>query len=86
MNSGCPSIDTLYHQDLTISNERMERYSYVGQQIDFTKPYILVLQHPVTTTPQEGRRQIEETLYALRDRAEQKIVMWPNIDAGSDME
>ncbi len=85
VNSGCPSIDTLYHQDLTISNERMERYSYVGQQIDFTKPYILVLQHPVTTTPQEGRRQIEETLYALRDRAEQKIVMWPNIDAGSDM-
>ena len=39
VNSGCPSIDTLYHQDLIISNERMERYSYVGQQIDFTKPY-----------------------------------------------
>lgn len=85
INSGCPSIDTLCNQDLQISNERMEKYSFVGKKIDFTKPYILMLQHPVTTSPTEGRRQVEESLYALRDRPEQKIVMWPNIDAGSDM-
>lgn len=85
VNSGCPSIDTLCNQDLSISNERMKKYAYVGQDIDFTKPYILMLQHPVTTTPDEGRKQVEETLYALKDRTEQKIIMWPNIDAGSDM-
>lgn len=84
LNTGCPSIDTLCNQDLTISNERMQKYNGTGMSIDFSKPYILMLQHPVTTTPEEGRRQIEETLYALKDRPEQKLVMWPNIDAGSD--
>ena len=49
------------------------------------KPYILMMQHPVTTTPEEGRAQVEKTLAALKDRKEQKIVMWPNIDAGSDL-
>lgn len=86
VNSGCPSIDTLCHQDLTISNEKMHEYnSGVGYQIDFTKPYILMMQHPVTTTPEEGRSQVEKTLAALKGREEQKIVMWPNIDAGSDL-
>ncbi len=86
VNSGCPSIDTLCHQDLTISNEKMREYnSGVGYQIDFDKPYILMMQHPVTTTPEEGRAQVEKTLAALKDRKEQKIVMWPNIDAGSDL-
>lgn len=84
LNSGCPSIDTLCNQDLTISNERMQKYNGTGISIDFSKPYILMLQHPVTTTPEEGKQQIEETLYALKDRPEQKLVMWPNIDAGSD--
>ncbi len=86
VNSGCPSIDTLCHQDLSISNEKMQEYnSGVGYQIDFGKPYILMMQHPVTTTPEEGRAQVEKTLAALKDREEQKIVMWPNIDAGSDL-
>ena len=86
VNSGCPSIDTLCHQDLSISNEKMHEYnSGVGYQIDFTKPYILMMQHPVTTMPEEGRVQVEKTLAALKDREEQKIVMWPNIDAGSDL-
>lgn len=85
VNSGCPSIDTLCHQDLGISNEKMENYKGVGYSIDFTKPYILMIQHPVTTSPEEGRVQVEKTLMALKGRPEQKIVMWPNIDAGSDL-
>lgn len=85
VNSGCPSIDTLCHQDLSISNEKMKEYGGVGYQIDFSQPYILMIQHPVTTTPEEGRIQVEKTLEALKDRKEQKIIMWPNIDAGSDL-
>lgn len=84
LNSGCPSIDVLTHQDLSIDNEMMEQYSFTGMKIDFTKPYILMVQHPVTTAPGEGRWQIEQTLEALNEREEQKIVLWPNVDAGSD--
>lgn len=85
VNSGCPSIDTLCHQDLSIDNEKMLDHTGIGYSIDFTKPYILMIQHPVTTTPKEGRIQIEKTLEALKYRPEQKIVLWPNIDAGSDL-
>ena len=43
-----------------------------------------MVQHPVTTSFGEGFEQVNETLQALRERPEQKIVFWPNIDAGSD--
>ncbi len=82
---GCPSIDALCHQDLDIKNISIGKYGGTGIQLDVVKPYILVLQHPVTTASEEGRHQIETTLYALRERKEQKLVMWPNIDAGSDL-
>jgi len=84
LNCGCPSIDTLVNQNLEIDLEKLNEYNGVGPGIDFTKPYILVMQHPETTEFGHGFDQIKETLYALIDRPEQKLVMWPNIDAGSD--
>lgn len=84
-NYGCPSIDVLKHDDLTISNDRMGRYLGVGRAIDWTQPYILVVQHPVTTSYGQGLQQIVETLEAVRDVPEcQKVILWPNVDAGSD--
>jgi UDP-hydrolysing UDP-N-acetyl-D-glucosamine 2-epimerase len=84
-NYGCPSIDVLVHEDQSISNRDMEEYVGVGHQIDWTKPYMLVLQHPVTTSYGHGHDQITETLYAVHQFPDiQKVVLWPNIDAGSD--
>jgi len=84
-NYGCPSIDVLLNDDLTISNEIMARYLGVGRPIDWSKPYILVVQHPVTTSYGEGLQQITKTLNAVHRFADlQKVVLWPNIDAGSD--
>ncbi len=84
-NFGCPSIDVLCHDDLSISNEIMGPYLGVGQPIDWSKPYALIVQHPVTTSYGAGREQITETLEALkREKGLQKVVLWPNIDAGSD--
>jgi GDP/UDP-N,N'-diacetylbacillosamine 2-epimerase (hydrolysing) len=84
-NYGCPSIDVLVHEDHSISNRDMQEYVGVGHQIDWTKPYMLVLQHPVTTSYGLGQDQITETLYAVHEfRDIQKVVLWPNIDAGSD--
>ncbi len=82
---GCPSIDVLCHDDLVISNEVMQPYSGVGRPIDWSKPYMLVVQHPVTTSYGKGLTQITETLEALKQQPDmQKVVLWPNIDAGSD--
>lgn len=84
-NYGCPSIDVLHHADLSISNQVMGKYLGVGQPIDWEKPYLLVVQHPVTTSYGKGREQINETLEAVRCYSDmQKVVLWPNIDAGSD--
>jgi len=42
------------------------------------------MQHPVTTEYEEARRQVDETLYAVRDFGLPVLWFWPNADAGSD--
>ena len=84
-NFGCPAMDLLVHSDLGIDNDIMARYGGVGYEIDWTKPYVLMVQHPVTTSYGNGRREVAETLEALKTcQGVQKVVLWPNIDAGSD--
>jgi UDP-N-acetylglucosamine 2-epimerase len=44
----------------------------------------LVVFHPTTTEYGGERQQIEELLDALRQLKTQSLLLWPNIDAGSD--
>jgi UDP-hydrolysing UDP-N-acetyl-D-glucosamine 2-epimerase len=84
-NYGCPAMDVLANEDLSISKESMGKYFGVGRPLDWNKPYILMVQHPVTTSYGHGLEEVNETLYALRAiDGIQKVVMWPNVDAGSD--
>jgi len=84
-NFGCPAMDTLVNEDLSINNKFMEKYGGTGIAIDWKKPFILMSQHPVTTSFGEGFKQITETLEALKKiKNIQKIIIWPNIDAGTD--
>ena len=48
------------------------------------KPYLTIVQHPVTTEYGSGLEQITNTLKAVCSLDIQKIWLWPNIDAGSD--
>lgn len=85
LNSGCPSIDTLATQDTSLANCRESiMHGGVGYPIDADKPYIVMIQHPVTSEYGEGYSQVMKTLNALETFDEQKLVLWPNIDAGSD--
>ena len=85
LNSGCPSIDTLVNQDLSIANRKNDiMHTGVGFPVDAMKPYIVMVQHPVTSEYGEGYGQVMRTLEALEPFGEQKFVLWPNIDAGSD--
>jgi UDP-hydrolysing UDP-N-acetyl-D-glucosamine 2-epimerase len=84
-NHGCPSMDVLTHQDLSIDNASMAQYLGVGNPLDWSKPYILMVQHPVTTSYGHGFEEVSRTLQALKGiPGMQKLVMWPNADAGSD--
>ena len=81
---GCPSIDLLGELDLTLPRDLFDRYGGVGAPIDGTKPYLLVLQHPVTTEYGSGLAQIQQTLAAVDSVGMQAVWLWPNVDAGSD--
>ena len=85
--TGCPSIDVLVENDLALPPDIFARNRGVGADLDVSKPYVMVLQHPVTTEYGEGLTQIEATLKAV-DRigrqGTQVIWLWPNADAGSD--
>lgn len=84
-NYGCPAMDILANEDMSISNDQMSRYLGVGKPIDWSKPYVLMIQHPVTTSYGHGFREVSQTLQALKSIPDiQKVVMWPNVDAGSD--
>jgi UDP-N-acetylglucosamine 2-epimerase len=73
--------------DLTLSPDLFERYKGVGAVLDPALPYIVVLQHPVTTEYGQGFQQINETLHAIHaigSEGMQVAWLWPNVDAGSD--
>lgn len=85
--TGCPAIDLLTDIDLKLPRDLFKKYGGVGAPIDITKPYIVVLQHPVTTEYGEGFVQINETLKAIDligKEGMQVVWLWPNVDAGSD--
>ena len=82
-HSGCPSIDVLEHGQLTLPAADYFANRGVGV-FDPAEPYVLLLQHPVTTSFGSGGAQITESLYAVRDLPLNKLVLWPNADAGSD--
>lgn len=82
--TGCPAIDAIASIDLSLPNDFFNQYMGVGAKLDPTKPYIVVLQHPVTTEYGQGLAQIEETLEAVARLDMQTAWLWPNVDAGSD--
>lgn len=82
--TGCPSIDPIASIDLSLPDDLFEMYGGSGPTLDPRKPYVVVLQHPVTTEFGQGFEQINETLAAVHALGLQTVWLWPNIDAGSD--
>ena len=79
--TGCPSIDLL--TDLPPIDESLLKLGS-GAEIDIRQPYLVVLQHPVTTHFNGAEGQIGKTLEAIKAIGMQTIWLWPNIDSGSD--
>ena len=83
---GCPRIDLVKEilVDGRLPDNFFAQYRGVGPDLDLAQPFLLVSQHPVTTEYEEARHQIEETLWALESLRMPTIMLWPNVDAGSD--
>jgi UDP-hydrolysing UDP-N-acetyl-D-glucosamine 2-epimerase len=83
--TGCPSMDLLVPlADEPLPPDLFQRHGGVGTRIDPREPYLIVLQHPVTTEYGSGFQQIRETLLAVHQLDMQAVWFWPNVDAGSD--
>ncbi len=82
--TGCPAIDLIANLDLSLPGDLFESNRGVGAKLDTNQPYLVVLQHPVTTEFGQGFEQIQETLAAVLALDVQTAWLWPNVDAGSD--
>lgn len=83
---GCPRIDLVADiiNDGRLDIDVFKTFKGVGATFDLDEPFLLVSQHPVTTEYGMGRQQVEETLVALDELRIPTIMIWPNVDAGSD--
>lgn len=74
---GCPSLDALLSAP-RLSAQEIEQAS----GIDVSRPFILVIQHPVTTEADEVPEQIKATLEAVLAVDLPALFLYPNNDAG----
>ncbi len=84
--TGCPSIDLACQvlRDPGLDFDPVERYGGVGASLDMSGDYLVVLQHPVTTEHDSARKQVLETLHAVRSIGMPTLWFWPNVDAGTN--
>lgn len=85
-NTGCPSIDLAAEisKSPALNFDPFRKYSGVGQKMDITGGYVVVMQHPVTTEYKQARQHVDETLDAVEKLALPVLWFWPNVDAGAD--
>ncbi len=80
--TGCPSID-LVHRQRDVAFNPYELYGGWGAQPDLNEPYLVVLQHPVTTETSHSKWQISNTLHAIAALDMPAIWFCPNADPGT---
>ncbi len=75
---GCPSLDSLLNVEPETREKIFDEYG-----LDPSKPYMILIQHPVTTEVEEGPAQIKKTIEAIKELNLQGIFIFPNTDAGN---
>ena len=67
-----------------LKQEENEKPEYIKKfNIDISKDYILIIQHPVTSELNQVNKQFIETIEALKNIKMKKLFVFPNNDAGS---
>ena len=77
---GAPGLDDLLNEP-KISKDALEKE--LG--VKLKQNIIVVLQHPLSTSPKTSQAEIKETLAAVSKFEGTKIIIYPNGDVGSDL-
>ncbi len=80
---GAPEIEFIARNNFR-THARLINYLGVGDVVDLKKPFLLVMNHPVTTEYGRNKENTFELLHAVDDLAIPAIWFWPNADAGTD--
>lgn len=80
---GCPSSDLASRLDRTLDPAILHAHGS-GATIDPRRPFLLVTYHPTTTEYGDEAEQMLNLLSALARVRAPTVMLWPNIDAGSD--
>lgn len=83
LSVGCPSSDLARTMDRTLLPDIINGQGS-GTEIDPSKPYLLVVFHPTTTEYGGENKQMLRLLQALAEIEQPTVLLWPNIDAGSN--
>ena len=75
---GCPSLDVVLRTPVEPKEEVAKAH-----RLDPDRPYVVILQHPVTTEADQAGAQMAETLAAVRALDLQGVLIYPNNDAGA---
>ncbi len=80
---GCPSSDIARAIPRSLPPEIINTRGS-GAEIDVSKPFLLTIFHPTTTEYGDENTQMETVMRALSTIAMPTLLLWPNIDAGSE--
>jgi UDP-hydrolysing UDP-N-acetyl-D-glucosamine 2-epimerase len=80
-NTGSLDVELAALNETEITSAVVNGYG-VGHPVDLNQPFLMVIQHPVTTEG-ENRQHLEATLQAVSSLGIQAVWFWPNVDAGT---
>jgi UDP-hydrolysing UDP-N-acetyl-D-glucosamine 2-epimerase len=80
-DTGSLDVELAARVDTVMTSERLNSHG-VGHPIDVAQPFVMMLQHPVTTAT-DNRGHLEATLRAVAATGLPAICFWPNPDAGT---
>ena len=76
-NTGCPSLDlaTEIFNFKKLDFNPIEKYGGVGSDIDISKGYVVVMQHPETNERNNAKKHITQTLRAIKIKYSNILVL-----------
>ncbi len=83
---GATSLDAMRELDLEDLAPAIALQDKLGQgpRLDLNQPYLVVIQHPVTTEYTANRKHVDQTIAAIERLGINTVWIGPNMDAGSD--
>ncbi len=80
-NTGSLDVELAAHVSTNVTSEQINALG-VGHDVDIEQPFLMVVQHPVTTDA-NNRAHLETTLKVVSSFDLPTIWFWPNPDAGT---